>query len=536
MAATTTPTPTTATADADAGNARIEQWDFLQLALPGPESGNPFLDVELSARFTHGDATVVDVTGFYDGGGTYRVRFMPTRLGPWRYETRSNAKALHGKTGTFTCVPATGNNHGPVGVHNTFHFRHADGTPYRQIGTTCYAWTHQDDELEERTLATLSGAPFNKIRMCVFPKRYAFNQNEPPRYPFAGTPPNRWDFTRFNPAFWQHLERRVGQLRDLGIEADLILFHPYDVGHWGFDRMDPASDDRYLRYCVARLAAFRNVWWSMANEFDFMKEKTDADWDRYFHVVKEADPYGHLRSVHNGKRIYDHNKPWVTHASIQNGMAVEDFGRAVLYRDVYYKPVVLDEVRYEGDIDQRWGNISPEEMVHDFWQGTVAGTYVGHGETYKRPDEVLWWSKGGTLRGQSPARIAFLRRVLESAPTDGLEPIDKWWDARTAGKPGEYYLVYFGRERPTEWVFELARYELVDGMTFEVDVLDTWDMTITPVGRTFKVKQLNRYVFRAEDGATVKLPGKPWQALRIRRVNGAIAPAAAGPSDASGAV
>ena len=62
----------------------------------------------------------------------------------------------------------------------------------------------------------------------------------------------------------------------------------------------------------------------MANEFDFMKEKKPADWDRYFHIVQSADPYDHLRSIHNGRIIYDHNKPWVTHASIQNGSAVED--------------------------------------------------------------------------------------------------------------------------------------------------------------------------------------------------------------------
>ncbi len=79
--------------------------------------------------------------------------------------------------------------------------------------------------------------------------------------------------TRFNPAFFRHLEKRVGQLRELGIEADLILFHPYDKGHWGFDRMDAAADDRYLRYVVARLAAYRNVWWSLANEYDFMKDE-----------------------------------------------------------------------------------------------------------------------------------------------------------------------------------------------------------------------------------------------------------------------
>jgi hypothetical protein len=495
----------------------VEQWGTWELTLQGPADGNPFVDVELSARFSQADKTVV-VPGFYDGGGSYRVRFMPEQAGRWRYETSSNRPALNGKAGTFTASPPSPRNRGPVRVHNTYHFAYADGTPYFPIGTTCYAWTHQGDRLEEQTLATLRESPFNKLRMCVFPKHYAYNQNEPALYPFAGTPPRGWDFTRFNPEFFRHLEKRVGELRDLGIEADLILFHPYDKGHWGFDRMGREADERYLRYAIARLAACRNVWWSLANEYDFMKEKTEADWDRYCQLVARADPYGHLRSIHNGTLIYNHTQPWVTHASIQNGSAVADFGRAVLYRDVYRKPVVLDEVKYEGDIEQRWGNLSAEEMVHRFWQGAVAGTYVGHGETYRQPDDVLWWSKGGVLRGQSPARIAFLRKVMEEGPAEGLEPIDKWQDARTAGRKGSYYLVYFGNERPTEWKFALPTAGLQESMNLQGEVLDTWDMKVTPLPGVFEARPSGKYVYTCANQPAVMLPGKPYLALRFRRI------------------
>jgi hypothetical protein len=495
------------------------QWDYCELELSGPSDGNPFVDVSVGAVFTL-DEHRLDVPGFYDGDGVYRIRFMPPHPGRWQYETHSNADELAGKTGRVECLPAGAGVHGMVRVHNTFHFAYSDGTPYRQIGTTCYAWTHQGDELEERTLDTLRQSAFNKVRMCVFPKYYAFNRNEPPRYPFEGTPPNRWDTTRFDPDYFRHFEHRIAQLRDMGIEADVILFHPYDEGHWGFDRMDAASDDRYLRYAIARLSAFRNVWWSLANEFDFMKEKVPADWDRYAAILVDQDPYDHLRSIHNGRLIYDQNQPWVTHASIQNGSAVEDFGRAILYRDTYRKPVVFDEVKYEGDIPQRWGDISAQEMVHRFWQGTIAGTYVGHSETYVRPDEVLWWSKGGVLHGQSPARLHFLRQVMESSPPEGLEPIDKWQDLRTVGKPGEYYLVYFGHEAPTSWTFELPRAGLAAGMRFGVEILDTWNMTVTPVDEVFEVAIDGVYRYGSVGRKAITLPGVPFVALRLRRVEG----------------
>lgn len=498
--------------------AGVEQWAIYELTLPGPAGGNPFVEVEFSARFAQDGAAAIEAPGFYDGNGAYRVRFMPEKTGIWRYETHSNRPELTGHTGALTVTPAATGNHGPVRVAHSFHFAYADGTPFRQIGTTCYAWIHQGDSLEEETLRTLAAAPFNKIRMCLFPKNYDWNNNEPVSYPFEGTPPAKWDFTRFNPAFFQHLEKRLGQLRDLGIEADLILFHPYDRGHWGFDRMGAANDDRYLRYVVARLAAYRNVWWSLANEYDFIVGKTEADWDRFFQIVQHDDPYGHLRSIHNGSRIYNHNQPWVTHVSIQNGSAVEDVGRAELFRDIYRKPIVFDEVKYEGDIPSRWGTLSAEEMVFRFWNGVIAGTYVGHGETYLHPaDDVLWWSKGGVLHGQSPARLAFLRKVMEDGPPDGIEPIDKWQDSQCGGKAGEYYLVYFGKARPAAWPFELRKAGLQEGMKFQVEILDTWAMTITPVPGIFVTKKKDNYVLEDAEKRTVALPGKPYLALRIRR-------------------
>src|SRR5262249_41238496 len=154
--------------------------------------------------------------------------------------------------------------------------------------------------------------------------------------------------TRFNPAFFQHLEDCVSRLSALGVQADLILFHPYDKGHWGFDRMNPDADDRYLRYVVARLAAYQNVWWSLANEYDLLKDKKESDWDRFFEIIAREDPYHHLRSIHNCMQIYNHTNSLVTHASIQNGSAVEDVGRAEILRDVYRKPIIYDEVKYEG--------------------------------------------------------------------------------------------------------------------------------------------------------------------------------------------
>jgi hypothetical protein len=500
-----------------ASAADCERWGVYEVELKGPTTGNPFVGVDLSAVFTQG-ARSTNVTGFYDGEGVYRVRFSPPTTGEWAYKTTSNAAELKDKEGTFEVGESSESNHGPVLVSHVAHFAYADGSPYKPVGTTCYAWTSQTEELQEQTLKTLADSPFNKIRMCVFPKWYEWNKVDPPQYAYEGTAPNQWDFSRFNPTFFRSLEQRIKQLGEMGIEVDLILLHPYDNGRWGFDNMPPEACDFYLRYVVARLGAFRNVWWSMANEWDFDKNKTRDDWTRMIGVVHNADPYGKLLGIHNGWELYDHNHPYLTHASIQNGAAAEDAGRAAMYRDVYPKPVLLDEVKYEGDIPLRWGNLSAEEMVHRFWEGTIAGCYVTHGECYLADDDVLWWAKGGVLKGESPKRIAFLKEVLDASPAKGLNQIDKWQDPTIAGQPGEYYLVYLGEQTPDSWEFSLPKHELADGIRFKVEVLDTWNMTVTPVEGDFVTKQHSQYLFKDEAGRSVELPGKPWMALRITRV------------------
>ncbi len=505
----------TATTRADVEH--VQQWGVFELTLKGPSTGNPFTDIQLSAEFKQGNRSLT-VNGFYDGDGIYKLRFMPETQGTWHYITHSNCSTLSGIANELVVVEPAKGNHGPVRVNGTYHFAYSDHTLYRPIGTTAYAWIHQGDLLAEQTLATLAKSPFNKMRMTVFPKHYEWNTNEPVLYPYSGTPPNHWDYTRFNPAFFQNLEKRVKQLSELGIEADIILFHPYDKGHWGFDRMPKAADDLYLRYVIARLAAYHNVWWSLANEFDFLKEKTESDWDRFFHIVQSNDPYNHLRSIHNGTLIYNNTLPWVTHASIQNGSATEDHGRAILYRDVYQKPVIFDEAKYEGNLPQRWGNLTAEEMTLRFWEGTVAGTYVGHSECYMDPKEIIWWAKGGTLHGGSVARIAFLKKILEEGPNEGLEPIDKWQDCPFVGKRGQYYLGYFGRETPKTWPFSLYKAELKQGMKFKVDIIDTWNMTMTPVDHIFVLKKPGKYFVGDVNESKISLPDKPYIALRISRI------------------
>jgi hypothetical protein len=478
-----------------------EKWKIFEISLSAASTGNPFKDVKFSGQFIKDNDTVT-FPGFYDGDGIYKIRFMPQKEGKWNYITTSNVKKLDKKKGSFICTPALKNNHGPVVVKDTFYFAYADGTPHHSFGTTCYGWVHQGDSLADLTLKTLSKGYFNKMRMCIFPKSYDWNNNEPFYYPFEGKPLKNWDYSKLNPAFFRNIEKRIQQLDSLGIEADLIVFHPYD--RWGFSTLDRATEDMFIEYIIARFAAYKNVWWSMANEWDFMEAKKPTDWDYYIEQFAKKDKFHHLIGIHNGVKYYDHTNKYLTHASIQS----EDTYKAKEYLKKFKKPVVFDECRYEGTIPWSWGNLTAQSLTEKFWRGVTNGGYVGHGETYvtenpiKFPNEssdILWWSKGGILRGESPDRIKFLRGIIETAPAE-MKPIPlfTWMPFSCIGIEHEYYLGYLNDAQPRSIVIDLPK-----DAKYQVEIIDTWNMTIKPLQNLFSGRSL------------IELPAKPYIAIRI---------------------
>lgn len=484
----------------------VEQWGLFEVQINGPSDGNPFVDVTFGARFTFEHRTV-EVAGFYDGGGVYKARFSPDTVGHWSYETTGSAKELAGHTGSFACVAPVAGNRGPVGTAHQFHFQYADGAPYFPFGTTCYSYGFIDEPLASDTLKNLKEAGFNKVRICLPPK--PLGPKRLTLMPFErigsapvtsenlqddGTSKERFDLTRLNPAYFRQFEERVQDLQAAGIEADVILFHPYDA--WGFKAMGQEADDRYLRYAVARLSAYRNVWWSIANEYDLVRAKTMKDWDRFFRIVQESDPHSRLRSIHHSRVVYDHSKPWCTHASLQE----YDFEKSPDRFAAWNKPIIYDEIQYEGNISRRWGNLSPEEMTHRFWRAAIAGAYATHGETYMATDGNPVWSDAGNLHGTSPARITFLRKLLEKSGTPGLVAAENPYYLN-AGDGAGVILYYFDYHCVGEYEFPLP-----EKMKYKATAIDPWQMTTAELPGTYSGK------------SKITFAGKPYQAVLFEKV------------------
>lgn len=286
--------------------------------------------------------------------------------------------------------------------------------------------------------------------------------------------------------------------------ADGTWFYPYD--HWGFSKLSREEALIYLDYVTRRLSAYPNIWWSMANEYDLL-EYEKADWECFARFLHENDPYGHLLSCHQIVRPWDFSNPYTTHICHQTS-AIELLSGEI---QKYQKPLMVDECCYEGNVPMNWGNISGFEMVHRFWTVCMQGGYCTHGETYLNEEEILWWSKGGKLIGESPARIGFLKGILEALPgpltfsgkdytEESFEEMKRripkeqressfvrlmlkvsWDEAKgmlNAGREyeancgDEVYMKYYGRHCTCQGKLVLPK-----DKSYDVEVIDIWEMT-----------------------------------------------------------
>ena len=120
---------------------------------------------------------------------------------------------------------------------------------------------------------------------------------------------------------------------------------------------------------------------------------------------------------------------------------------------------------------------------------------MSHGETYQHPEDILWWSKGGQLYGETPERISFLQELVNEYG-NGLQ-----------GKPGEdyiaegdgYILHYLG-----EQVSDIYSYELPDNSVYRIELIDTWNMTIQSIGNF-------------QGNVQMDIPSKKYLAVRMQK-------------------
>lgn len=168
----------------------MRQYETFELTFRGDILMEAYARIPLTAEFICNEERRT-IKGFYDGDGIYKVRFLPRFQGEYHWKVSGIVTG----EGSEICKAPLPDAHGLVKAVDT-HFEYEDKSLFFPFGTTVYALASQDDALVEETLSTLKAAPFNKIRMCVFPKDYDYNHNEPPYYAFEKKEDGSWDVDR----------------------------------------------------------------------------------------------------------------------------------------------------------------------------------------------------------------------------------------------------------------------------------------------------------------------------------------------------
>jgi hypothetical protein len=293
------------------------QWQVAEWILRSARSyGNPFADVAMDGIFTAPDGAQYVMPGFYDGKGTWRVRFAPRLAGRWTLQTSSRPHdAELCQEVAFDVAPSDSRGTLQATPGRAWGFHWESGEPAFLMGDTVYnlfGMAHcglgVDDFLERRAQ---QGFNLLRVRLPVSPFHppdgYSSWQHRR-TWPWGGSEQSP-QFDRFDLGYFRTVDWVVRKVEALGLGLEMIMEawgfeYPFNARH----RFTPEWEQLWMRYLIARYDAFNCVWfWTPMNEYEYYP---DGDWrhnpvaDRWAmriaRWIKATAPHGHIVSVHNG--------------------------------------------------------------------------------------------------------------------------------------------------------------------------------------------------------------------------------------------
>jgi hypothetical protein len=363
-------------------SAAVHVWEKQEIALTASRSySNPYTDVVVWVEL-NGPHFNKRVYGFWDGGQTFRVRFVATEPGTWKWRSGSNPSdpGLSGKSGSVNAVAwtdaekqanplrrgfirATANNHA---------LEYADGTPFLAIGDTWYSvgtnrfkWYDDDGE---RPLGPGAGFKdyvryrkqqgFNWVNViAAFPnwmtdgKPWHVVMDDPEKttvrsawlefgtgsaknmdneggrpFQFPGKVPGYEqmfpDVDRVNPEYFKYVDRKIDYLNDHGFVPFIEVSRRDASLLWKKYYGWPESYARFIQYIWSRYQANNTVLSPI--HLDIISETVSpADYIKAIDYVKEKfgpPPFGTLLSANANPSTLENwgEDSWVTLQQIGN--------------------------------------------------------------------------------------------------------------------------------------------------------------------------------------------------------------------------
>ena len=312
----------------------VPRWGLFEASFTsGVAPDNPLQDVDFRVTFTAPSGRTRTVRGFWDGAATWRVRFSPDEVGPWRYATATTPEAtagLAGQSGTFRATRPRGatrfERHGPVRVSRDRRFlEHADGTPFFWMADTGWnaALLSTPDEWA-RYISERARQRFTAVQWVTTQWRAA------PQGDRLGTPAfTGRDRIAIDPAYFQRLDAKIEALNRAGLLSVPVLL--WAIGGGSNPAINPGvslPEDqaiRLARYMVARWQG-HDVVWILPGDGDYRGDKAEK-WKRIGRAVFGDAPHAPV-SLHPGGMHWVLpeflDEPWLDIHGYQSGHGDDD--------------------------------------------------------------------------------------------------------------------------------------------------------------------------------------------------------------------
>jgi len=458
--------------------SQVSAYDLAEVTatVTAPDVKNPFTEATFNGWFEKADGSKRwNVEGFADAedGSLFRIRFMPSAPGEYRYSVEYKQGAFQqASSGTFSATD--GHRRGPIRVDPEYRWHfiwEGTGEHYFFNGTTAYFlvnWT--DERIIRYSIDRLHRLKINRIRTTIAGREAIFFGEPVMNGKNFTTYPEPWpsdhpddpfhpdfDYSRFHVAFWQKWDRAIRFARDRDVIISLVL----DMND---NKVHPAAasenERRYIRYAIARFGAFSNITWDLGDDLEGYRS------DEWTHqtgtFIKTWDPYRHLATSHPISDVHqDRTAEWFDFTSFQDWSRTQHqyilHQRALQQKTGRIIPQTNEEYGYE-DHYPMWakgpGSESADTLRRTAWDIYMAGGYQTAGESCRRGTNIWPDTGGGWLNGRGDDTMTMF--VGYGHIVDFFTSFD-WWKTDPhdellsangensnycLAKPGEIYAVY----------------------------------------------------------------------------------------------
>ncbi len=439
----------------------MQMWRQIEIPLTSSSQyENPFTDVTVSATFTGPSQRKYTVDGFYNGGNSWRVRFMPLESGDWSYVTKSSDKAMDSLSGGLRCTAAAGL--GPVYADDKHpgHWCDASRRGFYYNGAKCFplfgltnsstkgpygGWDTFVEYCTKMKFNSIMVAPYYRAGGIPHGGRWPSLPPYATIWPAKGKPdkpgdinrPARVDFNRFYLPQWDKMDEIIREMRKKDIIAYVVL-HPGGAPRVHNTKkfsertgLTEQQEELYFRYAAARLASFANIRWCLAWKYTGYRDERWAK--KMGKLIRKYDPYWHPLSIHGDEGLRLGQEKWVDFL-ILSGRT--DDPKAYERARRLKKPIVNDDYGTEGR-----KLLSTDRIRRANWYLAVSGAYGSYGNVTRMTGDF-----SNMLRDPDPGAdaVKILYETMAEVPWTEMAPDDDLIKrrGRCLACPGKAYLVY----------------------------------------------------------------------------------------------